>query len=133
MNRAAAGLGSWLEGRGGHAACLSLDAQAAMLNLHSFALWQARPDPSDSAEKQALYALVRELFAQLDPKEQMVLRGIHLEGKSARSLAESMGLHHSAVDRLRDRAEEKLKGGLAAVMRYRTLQQAYGKEEDAEF
>jgi RNA polymerase sigma factor (sigma-70 family) len=133
MNRAAAGLGSWLEVRGGHAACISLDAQAAMLNLHSFALWQAQPDPSQGAQAQALQALVRELFAQLDPKEQAVLRGLHLEGKSARALAQSMGVHHSAVGRLRARAEEKLKGGLAAVMRYRALEKAFGADAEDGF
>jgi len=132
MNRAAAGLGSWLEVRGGHAAGISLDAQEALLHMHSFALWQARPDPAQSAQEQALHALVRELFAQLEPAEQTVLRGIHLEGKSARALAQALGLHHSAVGRLRARAEEKLKGGLAAVMRYRALERALGKDAEGE-
>ena len=108
MNRSAVGVGSWLEARGGHAARLSLDAQAVMIDLHSFSLWQARGE--ESTDTLALHALVRELFAQLEPNEQTVLRGIHLEGKSARAVAQAMGLHHSAVRRLRARAEEKLRG-----------------------
>ena len=127
MNRAAAGLGSWLEARGGQGH-VSLDAQGALLEMHSFALWQAQPAPAKG--ERALCAMVRELFAQLEPREQAVLRGIHLEGKSARALAQAMGLHHSAVDRTRARAEEKLKGGLAAVIRYRALERALGREDD---
>jgi DNA-directed RNA polymerase specialized sigma24 family protein len=133
MNRAAVGLGSWLETRGAHAAGVSLDAQESILNLHSFALWQTSPDTAQSARQQALHALVRELFAQLEPQEQSVLRGVHLEGRSARALARSLGLHHSAVGRLRAKAEEKLRGGLAAVLRYRALETAFGEDTDDGF
>jgi DNA-directed RNA polymerase specialized sigma24 family protein len=129
MNRAAAGLGSWLELRGGHAAGISLDAHEAMLNMHSYALWQARPDSTQSARDRALHALVGELFSRLEARERAVLRGIHLEGRSARAVAQSMGMHHSAVGRLRARAEEKLKGGLAAVLRYRALETALGEDD----
>ena len=131
MNRAAAGVGSWLEVRGGQTARLSLDAQAIMIDLHSFSVWQAHRE--EGADTLALHALVRELFAQLEPGEQAVLRGIHLEGKSARAVAQAMGVHHSAVGRLRARAEEKLKGGLAAVMRYRALEKAFGEDADDGF
>ena len=123
MNRAAVGLGSWLlqGAQGGRA--VSLDAQCVLLECESFTRWCGECLEQDAAPgRDAMRALVREVWrGELDSREQQVLRGMLLEGKSENELARELGLHHSAVGRCRRRAEEKLKGGLRYVIRYRTL------------
>ena len=119
MNREAAGVGSWLL-RGARRS-VSLDGQEALLDLRSFALWQAGESKED-ARHAAPLALLREIWREeLSDRERAVLRGLHLEGKKESALAREMGLHHSAVGRLRRRAEDKLKGGLGYAMRYQAL------------
>jgi len=123
VNRAAVGLGSWLlQGADGSRA-VSLDAQGMLLDGESFARWKEACTEQDAAQgREAMRALVREVWrGELDSREQQVLRGMLLEGKSENELARELGLHHSAVGRCRRRAEEKLKGGLRYVIRYRTL------------
>ncbi|MCL2298723.1 MAG: hypothetical protein FWC27_01075 [Firmicutes bacterium] len=122
MNRAAVGLGSWLQGAQG-SRTVSLDTQDMLLELRSFAQWREEALEEESADgREALRALVREVWrGELSGREQHVLRCVLLEGKSESELARELGLHHSAVGRCRKRAEEKLRGGLRYVLRYITL------------
>ena len=125
MNHDAAGLGSWLLRSAIRPVCASLDAQAAhALDQKSFARWQAErcgindEDPAHAA----LLQLLREIWHdELDSHERAVLRGLHLQGKSMAALGRELGLHHSAVGRLRRRAEDKLRGSLGYALRYREL------------
>jgi DNA-directed RNA polymerase specialized sigma subunit len=72
--------------------------------------------------RRAMRALVREVWqGELSGLERHVLRGILLDGRSENDLARELGMHHSAVGRCRQRAEEKLRGGLRYVMRYAAL------------
>ena len=123
MNRAAVGLGSWLLQGADCSRTVSLDAQGMLLDGESFTRWGEERVEQDAAQgREAMRALVREVWrGELDSREQHVLRGLLLEGKSENELARELGLHHSAVGRCRRRAEEKLKGGLRYVIRYRTL------------
>ena len=122
MNRAAVGLGSWLlqGAQGGRA--VSLDA-GALLECESFSRWKETCLEQDTVQdRDAMRALVREVWrGELDGREQAVLRALLLEGKSENELARELGLHHSAVGRCKKRAEEKLRGGLRYVIRYRAL------------
>ena len=132
MNHDAAGVGSWLL-RGVRPVCASLDAQAAhALDQTSFARWQAEccgatdEDPAHAA----LLALLREIWRdELNSGERAVLRGLHLAGKSQSALGRELGLHHSAVGRIRRRAEDKLRGGLGYALRYRELMKEEQRKE----
>jgi DNA-directed RNA polymerase specialized sigma subunit len=120
MNRAAVGLGSWLlqaqEGRR-----VSLDLQGVLLDCESFAHWREE-SVEDGQERELMRTLVREIWqGELSGRERHVLRAMLLEGKSENELARELGMHHSAVGRCRQRAEEKMRGGLRYVMRYRAL------------
>ena len=131
MNRDAAGLGSWLPRGTRRTASVSLDEQEALLDLRSFALWQlqAQDRQQTDAGRAALLALLQEIWRdELSGRERAVLRGLCLEGKNESVLAREMGLHHSAVGRLRRRAEDKLKGGLGYAMRYQALVERAKKE-----
>ena len=134
MNREAAGLGSWLLRDSLRPVSASLDAQAAhALDQQSFMRWQAEAYGLDDADPayEALLALLREIWRdELDGGERAVLRGLHLEGKSEAALGREMGLHHSAVGRLRRRAEGKLRGGLDYALRYKALM---GKQQKRDF
>ena len=109
----------------GRATCVSLDASPVIADYISFRQWQAQLHNTDSAPRQALHALVRELFEQLEPNERAVLRGVHLEGKSTRAVALSIGLHHSVAGRLRLKAENKLRDALTVAIRLQELEQEY--------
>ena len=130
MNRAAVGLGSWLLQGAESGRAVSLDAQDILLECESFARWEEGCIERDAAPgREALRALVWEVWrGELDSREQHVLRGLLLEGKSENELARELGLHHSAVGRCRKRAEEKLRGGLRYVIRYRTLMEQTPQE-----
>ena len=121
MNRAAVGLGSWLLQGTQSGRTVSLDTQGALLELLSFTRW--REEGLEQAQSgEAMRALVREIWqGELSGPERRVLRGLLIEGKSEQELARELGTHHSAVGRCRQRAEEKLRGGLRYVMRYRAL------------
>ena len=123
MNRAAVGLGPWLLQGAQSGRAVSLDAQGMLLEGESYVRWREACLEQDAASgREAMRALVREVWrGELDGREQCVLRGLLLEGKSENQLARELGLHHSAVGRCRRRAEEKLRGGLRYVIRYRTL------------
>ena len=123
MNRAAVGLGSWLLQGMESGRTVSLDTQGTLLELESFMRWDAQCREDGAGEsREALRALVREIWqGELSGQEREVLRAMLLEGKSERDLSRELGMHHSAVGRCRQRAEEKLRGGLRYVMRYRTL------------
>jgi DNA-directed RNA polymerase specialized sigma24 family protein len=119
VNRDAAGLGSWLLRESSRV--ISADAEAGhVLDQTSFLRWQMETcagegDPAYSA----LFTLLREAWRdELDSRERAVLRGLHLDGKSESAIGREMGLHHSAVGRLRRRAEEKLREKLSYVLRY---------------
>ena len=122
MNRAAVGLGSWLLQSAQGIQAVTLDA-GLLLEHESFARWREEGLEEDmAAGKEAMRALVREVWSEaLSGRERQVLRGILLEGKSENELARELGMHHTAVGRCRQRAEEKLRGGLRYVIRYRTL------------
>ena len=122
MNRAAVGLGSWLLQGAQGARAVSLDA-GLLLEHESFARWREEALEEDTAAgREAMRALVREIWSEaLSGRERQVLRATLLEGKSENDLARELGMHHSAVGRCRRRAEEKLRGGLSYVIRYRTL------------
>jgi len=122
VNRAAVGLGSWLPGtQGGRT--VSLDLQDVLLEFESFARWREEGIEREAAPgRRAMRALVREVWqGELSERERHVLRGILLDGRSENDLARELGMHHSAVGRCRQRAEEKLRGGLRYVMRYAAL------------
>ena len=123
VNRAAVGLGSWLLRDAQDGRTLSLDTQGILLELESFTRWAEESRADEAAPGlQAIHALVREVWqGELSGQERRVLRGMLLEGKSENELARELGMHHSAVGRCRQRAEEKLRGGLRYVMRYRAL------------
>jgi len=125
MNRDAAGLGSWLLRDVLRPVSASLDAQAARaLDQQSFRCWQAQSfgGEGDDPAYAALLALLREIWRdELDDGERAVLRGLHLEGKSEAAIGRALGLHHSAVGRLRRRAQGKLRGGLGYALRYQAL------------
>ena len=124
VNRAAVGLGSWLLQSTQGTISLDAGADADMLvEYESFARWyEGHLEGDMAAGRQAMRALVRELWSEaLSGRERQVLRAVLLEGKSENELARELGMHHSAVGRCRQRAEEKLRGGLRYVMRYRTL------------
>ena len=123
MNRAAVGVGPWLLQGAQSGRPVSLDAQGMLLEGESYVCWREACLEQDAAPgREAMRALVREIWrGELDGRERHVLRGLLLEGKSENQLARELGLHHSAVGRCRRRAEEKLKGGLRYVIRYRTL------------
>ena len=122
MNRAAVGLGSWLLQGAQGARAVSLDADL-LLEHESFARWREDSLDEDTAVgREAMHTLVREIWREaLSGRERQVLRATLLEGKSEKELARELGIHHSAVGRCRRRAEEKLRGGLCYVIRYRNL------------
>ena len=123
MNREAAGVGSWLLREAMRPVSASLGAQSPVLDGQSYRLWQREEAGQADRSQQALQALLREIWRdELTGEERAVLRGLHLEGNSQAAVARALGLHHSAVGRLRRRAEEKLKGGLSYAMRYRALE-----------
>ena len=125
MNREAAGVGSWLLVEGLRAISVSLDEQAHhALDLESFARWQAEIHGADDKDAAcaALPALLREMWRdELSSRERAVLRGLHLQGKSENAVAQALGIHHSAVGKIRRRAEGKLRNRLGYVFRYREL------------
>ena len=123
MNRAAVGLGSWLLQGAQGGRTVSLDTQAMLLELESFAQWcEGTLEEGAADSREALRALVREAWQEeLSALERRVLRAVLLQGRSESELAREMGIHHSAVGRCRRRAEEKLRGGLRYVLRYMTL------------
>ena len=100
-----------------------------MADIYSFHQWQVLQHNAENAQDQALHALVGELFAKMEPEEQLVLRRVHVEGKSTRATSISMGMHHSTVGRLQKKAEEKLRNWLSAVLRYRELEQEFSRDE----
>ena len=115
----------------GHALSLSpSDGQSVgIIDLYSYQQWQLERHNVGSASKQALLALVRELFEELEPDEQAVLRGMHIEGKREAAVAREMGLHHSNVHRLRLKAEDKLRSTLTVVLRFQQLEREYSWSE----
>ena len=123
MNRAAVGLGPWLLQNTQSSRAVSLDAQNVLLEFESLARWREECLEQDMAQgREALRALVCEVWrGELSAQERLVLRALVLEGKNENELAKELGLHHSAVGRCRRRAEEKLRGGLRYVIRYRAL------------
>ena len=123
MNRAAVGLGSWLLQNTPGSRTVSLDFQGMLLDFESLTQWREVCAEQDMAQgREALHMLVREVWrGELSTLERHVLRALLLEGRSENELAKELGLHHSAVGRCKKRAEEKLKGGLRYVMRYRAL------------
>ena len=123
MNRSAVGLGSWLLQGVESGRPVSLDTQGMLLELESFMRWETETRESDAApDREVLRRLVREVWQrELSGRERQVLRAMLLEGKSENELAKELGMHHSAVGRCKKRAEEKLRGGLRYVMRYKTL------------
>ena len=123
MNRNAAGVGPWLLRETSPSARVSLDAQQALIDRQSFTRWLAQDaDSEGGAEYTALLALLREIWRdELSERERAILQGLHLEGKKEAALAREMGVHHSAVGRLRRRGEQKLRGGLGYVLRYQAL------------
>ena len=130
MNRAAVGVGSWLL-RSGGLGSVSLDMQETLLEAQSFAFWQAEHLITGDSAALALRALVREVWQEcLDTRERSVLRGTHLESKSDVALARELGIHPSTVRRCRAKAEEKMRGGLHYVMRYRELLAETGQETE---
>jgi len=129
MNREAAGLGSWLPRDAPRPVSASLEDQGPLLDFQSFRWWQAQGERAADAGHAALTELLREIWREeLTARERAVLRGVHLRKKSEAALARELGLHHSAVARLRGRGEEKLRGGLGYVMRYRTLVEQINEE-----
>lgn len=132
MNRAAAGLGSWLlqGAQGGRA--VSLDTQGTLLDMASFTRWREENlEALGEQGREAMHALVREVWRdELSAWERDVLRALIFQGKSESELAREMGMHHSAVGRCRRRAEEKLKGGLRYVIRYRALLEEMGQDSN---
>jgi len=123
VNRSAVGLGSWLLQGVESGRPVSLDTQGMLLELESFMRWETETRESDAApDREVLRRLVREVWQrELSGRERQVLRAMLLEGKSENELAKELGMHHSAVGRCKKRAEEKLRGGLRYVMRYKTL------------
>ena len=125
MNRDAAGVGSWLLREVLRPVSASLDAQAARaLDQESFRSWQAGSYVEDGTDYAyaALLALLREIWRdELSENERAVLQGLHLESKSEAAIGRALGLHHSAVGRLRRRGEEKLRESLGYALRYKVL------------
>ena len=124
MNRAAVGLGSWLQQGGQGGPAMSLEKHGMMLlEGESFTRWcDERLELEALPGREAMRALVREVWrGELDGTERLVLRALLLEGKSENEVGRALGLHHSAVGRCKRRAEEKLRGGLRYVIRYKTL------------
>ena len=119
MNRAAAGLGSWLL----REAARPVSLESALLDSLSFTLWQARQGGEEpAAAREALLELLRALWhEELTPEERAVLCALHLEGKTAAVYARELGVHHSTVARVRHRAEEKLRAPLGYAMRYQAF------------
>jgi DNA-directed RNA polymerase specialized sigma subunit len=123
VNRAAVGLGSWLLQGAQGGRTVSLDTQDMLLEMESFEQWRGAALEEGAADsREALRALIREAWQEeLSDLERHVLRAVLLEGKSENELARALGVHHSAVGRCRRRAEEKLRGGLRYVLRYKAL------------
>ena len=113
----------------GQASWISLDASPVIADIVSYRQWQYQLYNTENAPRQALHALVRELFEQLEPNEQTVLRGVHLDGKTARAVSLEMGVHHSAVARLRLRAEEKLRSALTVALRLQELEREFSWDQ----
>jgi len=136
MNYDAAGVGSWLL-RSVRPVCASLDAPAAhvLIDQKSFARWQAErcgAEDEDPAHA-AMIQLLREVWRdELDDSERAVLRGLHLEDKNMAAVGRALGLHHSAVGRIRRRAEEKLRDSIGYALRYRELMREEKQKERGE-
>ncbi|MCL2495457.1 MAG: hypothetical protein FWE98_07370 [Oscillospiraceae bacterium] len=129
MNRAAVGLGSWLQQGGQGGPAMSLETHG-LLEGESFTRWCGeRLELEAMPGREAMRALVREIWrGELDGTERLVLRATLLEGKSENEVGRALGLHHSAVGRCKRRAEEKLRGGLRYVIRYKTLLEQMPRE-----
>jgi len=69
--------------------------------------------PDEILEKKETSKFVRKAFANLEVKQQMVLKGKYIESKSARIISEEMGITekavHSRLYRARDALREELK------------------------
>jgi len=99
-------------------------AMFSKLDSMSFARWQALQQHQHNIYHTALLALLCELWQnELTEHERAVLQGIHLAGKSEAAVGRELGLHHSAIGRIRSRTEEKLRRALAYAIRYGELVQ----------
>jgi len=128
MNRAALGVTPGLERF--RKPSLSLDAmEKDITDIQSFTEWLQGLQNQDTAQRLALHALVLEEYMQLEPEEQTVMRSIHIDGKKPTAVAREMGVHHSTVSRLQQRAKDKMKNRLEAVLRYRELEREFAKAE----
>ena len=121
MNRAAVGIGSWLQQQ--RTPQLSTDITAQLLEQTSYTAWLEEERGAGRAEEEhALLAVLDEILNEaLTPQERQVLQGVFWEGKSISAVGRALGIHHSVAGRCKERALEKIKTRLQYVMRYRAL------------
>jgi len=100
-------------------------ASAWLFDQIAFAQWQCETNSTAQEHNEAaLRALLREIWRnELEPRERTVLQHLHLYGKTEAAISRELGLHHSAVGRMRRRAEAKLHTGLGYALRYGELVQ----------
>jgi len=97
-----------------------------LLDCMSFAQWQALQQHQHDTKRTALLALLGELWQdELTDHERAVLQGLHLAGKNEAAVARELGLHHSAVGRIRRGAQGKLRRALNYAIRYGELLQQH--------